>query len=472
MSETTKAVPVLALLKRHMVWLAPVLSGVLGLWMWQQGWQGNAALTAALTLLCALWWMFEPIPIPATSLIPLGVFPLLGILSPKDVALAYGSPLIILLMGGAMLSKAMEKSGAHRRVALGMVGLFGGGSQRRLVLGFMAASALLSMWISNTATTLMLLPVALAVLEKSDDRKLMIALLLGIAYAASIGGLGTPIGTPANVIMMQAYQDATGVELSFVDWMQWSIPVVVLLVPLAGFWLSRKLGSDTSMLELPDLGTWRKAERRVMLIFALTALAWITLKGPSGGWGQWLPTANYGSVALLAVLILFIIPDGEGGRLLDWQSANQIHWGVLLLFAGGIAIAKAFTSTGLSQAIGEALAGFNQLPVLLLLVLLSLGVAFLTEVTSNTATATLLMPILAATAIAAEMEPALIMLPAALASSCAFMLPVATAPNAIVFGTGQVRIADMVSNGFSINLIAVLVISGCSFVLLSLGAFG
>lgn len=471
MSETTKSVPVLALVKRNMMWLAPVLACILGVLMWQQGWQTNAAMTAALTLLCALWWMFEPIPIPATSLIPLGVFPLLGILSPKDVALAYGSPLIILLMGGAMLSKAMEKSGAHRRVALGMVGLFGGGSQRRLVLGFMVASALLSMWISNTATTLMLLPVALAVLEKSDDRKLMIALLLGIAYAASIGGLGTPIGTPANVIMMQAYQDATGVELTFVDWMQWSLPVVILLVPLAGLWLSRKLGTDTSMLQLPELGRWRKAEQRVMLVFALTALAWITLKGPSGGWGQWLPTANYGSVALFAVLVLFILPDGEGGRLLDWESANKIHWGVLLLFAGGIAIAKAFTSTGLSQAIGEALAGFNQLPVLLLLILLSLGVAFLTEVTSNTATATLLMPILAATAIAAEIEPALIMLPAALASSCAFMLPVATAPNAIVFGTGQVRIADMVSNGFAINLIAVLVISGSSFVLLSLGAF-
>lgn len=471
MSESTNAVLALELLKRNMLWVAPLGSLVLGLFMAQQGWPANASMTAGLTLLCALWWMFEPIPIPATSLIPLGVFPLLGILSPKDVALAYGSPLIILLMGGAMLSKAMEKSGAHRRVALGMVSLFGGGSQRRLVLGFMAASALLSMWISNTATTLMLLPVALAVLEKSNDRKLMVALMLGIAYAASIGGLGTPIGTPANVIMMQAYQDATGLELSFVDWMSWSIPVVIILVPLAGLWLSRKLSADTSMVQLPNLGKWRKAERRVMVVFAFTALAWVTLKGPYGGWGQWLPMANYGSVALCAVLLLFTLPDGEGDRLLDWNSANQIHWGVLLLFAGGIAIAKAFTSTGLSQAIGEALAGLNQLPVLLLLILLSIGVAFLTEVTSNTATATLLMPILAATAIAAQIEPALIMLPAALASSCAFMLPVATAPNAIVFGTGKVRIADMVSNGFAINLIAVLVISLCSFLLLSFGAF-
>ena len=459
------ALQYLAAFKRHMVWLGPLFGSLLGLAMYHQGWSLNASLTAGLTLLCALWWMFEPIPIPATSMIPLGLFPLLGVLSPKQVAMAYGSPLIILLMGGAMLSKAMEKSGAHRRIALGMVGMFGGGSQRRLILGFMAASALLSMWISNTATTLMLLPVALAVLEKNQDRKLMLALLLGIAYAASIGGLGTPIGTPANVIMMQSYQQATGIELSFADWMLWSIPVVVILVPLAGLWLSRGLSSDTRGLTIPSLGTWRKAERRVMIIFAVTALAWVTLKGPSGGWGQWLTSANYGSVALVAVLVLFIVPDGEGGKLLDWENANQIHWGVLLLFAGGIAIAKAFTETGLSQAIGEVLAGFVNLPTLLLLLLIGLGVTFLTEVTSNTATATLLMPILAATAIASSIEPALIMLPAALASSCAFMLPVATAPNAIVFGTGEVKVVDMVSRGFAINLIAVVVITGSCFAL-------
>lgn len=463
MSKPPAALESLSAFKRHMIWLGPLFALILGLFMMQQGWPLNASLTAALTLLCALWWMFEPIPIPATSMIPLGVFPLLGVLSPTQVAMAYGSPLIILLMGGAMLSKAMEKSGAHRRIALGMVGLFGGGSQRRLILGFMTASALLSMWISNTATTLMLLPVALAVLEKNQDRKLMLALLLGIAYAASIGGLGTPIGTPANVIMMQAYQQATGLELSFADWMLWTLPVVVILVPLAGLWLSRGLSADTSGLTIPKLGAWRKAERRVMVVFALTALAWVTLKGPGGGWGQWLTTANYGSVALVAVLILFIIPDGEGGKLLDWSSANQIHWGVLLLFAGGIAIAKAFTETGLSQAIGEVLAGFVSLPTLLLLLLISLGVAFLTEVTSNTATATLLMPILAATAIASAIEPALIMLPAALASSCAFMLPVATAPNAIVFGTGEVKVVEMVSRGFGINLIAVVVITGSCF---------
>ncbi|MCV6613602.1 MAG: SLC13 family permease [Cellvibrionaceae bacterium] len=470
MTQGSAVLGFLAKFKRNTLWLAPLLGLLLGLLMQQQGWAINACITAGLTLVCALWWMFETIPIPATAMIPLGLFPLLGVLTPTQVALAYGSPLIILLMGGAILSKAMEKSGAHRRIALGMVSLFGGGSQRRLIFGFMVASALLSMWISNTATTLMLLPVALAVLEKSEDQRLTLALLLGIAYAASIGGLGTPIGTPANVIMLQNYAQVTGTEPSFADWMAWSIPVVICLIPLAGLWLTRGLSGGTEALNIPELGPWRKAERRVLIVFALTALAWVTLKGPGGGWGQWLPTANYGSVALAAVLILFIIPDGEGGRLLDWQSANQIHWGVLLLFAGGIAIAKAFTETGLSQAIGEALAGFVSLPTLLLLLLIGAGVAFLTEVTSNTATATLLMPILAATAVASDMEPALLMLPAALASSCAFMLPVATAPNAIVFGTGRVTVANMVQRGFAINLIAVGVIGLCCYGLYSVNA--
>lgn len=432
---------------------------LLGLSMSSAGWGVSACLVAGLTLVCALWWMFEPIPIPATSMIPLGVFPLLGLLDAKQVALSYGSPLILLLLGGAMLSKAMEKSGAHRRVALAMVAMFGGGSQQRLVIGFMVAAAVLSMWISNTATTLMLLPVALAVLEQSKDRKFTVAMLLGIGYAASLGGLGTPIGTPANVIMIDVFARTTGTELSFLDWMMWALPVVVVVVPLAGWALTRDLSSADHGIELPKLGSWRKAEVRVMVVFALTALAWMTLKGPFGGWGQWLPGANYGSVALTSVLLMFCIPDGKGERLLDWESANKIHWGVLVLFAGGIAIAKAFEATGLSAAIGQAMSGFTALPVLLLMLLLALAVTFLTEITSNTATATLLMPILAATALSSELNPAILMLPAVLSTSCAFMLPVATAPNAIVFGTGRVAITDMVSNGFAINLIAAVVIS-------------
>lgn len=448
-------------------YVGPLSAIIVGAGMAVAGWPFDAWMTAALTTLCAIWWIFEPIPIPATSLIPLGLFPLFGILDGKQIASAYGHYLIILLMGGAMLSKAMEKSGAHRRVALGMVHLFGDGSQRRLVFGFMVASAVLSMWISNTATTLMLLPVALAVLERAPDKKLAVPLLLGIAYAGSIGGLGTLIGTPPNVIFLENYTLATGTEPTFLGWMQWALPVVVLFIPLAGLWLTRNLG-HAGELHIPRQGPWRAEEVRVLLVFAATALAWATLKEPFGGWSAWLnvPEANYAAVALTAVVLLFVLPNGKGGRLLDWQAASSIQWGVLLLFAGGIAMAKAFAATGLSEAIGNQLAGLATLPPIVMIFCVALGVTFLTEVTSNTATTTLLMPILAAAAVSNSIEPALIMLPAVLSASCAFMLPVATAPNAIVFGTGKMRVADMVREGFALNLMGAVLITGvCYFML-------
>ncbi len=450
-------------IKSLSLWLAPIVAALVTLLMLNSGWPREGALTAGLTTLCALWWIFEPIPIPATSLIPLGVFPLLGILDGKQVAQAYGDPLIILLMGGAMLSKAMEKSGAHRRLALYMVNLFGGDNQRRLVLGFMVASAMLSMWVSNTATTLMLLPIAYAVLDSADEdgaRKLAVPLFLGIAYAASIGGLGTPIGSPPNIIFLKIYGEATGSIPSFSQWMLWGLPVVVLLLPLAGLWITRHLG-QTARLNIPQSGAWRSEEARVMIVFILTALAWITLREPFGGWTTWLgvPTANYAAVALTSVVAMFVLPNGRGGRLLDWESASTIHWGVLLLFAGGIAIAKAFTVTGISQAIGESLSGVTRLSIILLIAVVALAVTFLTEITSNTATTTLLMPILAAASLGAGFDPALLMLPAALSASCAFMLPVATAPNAIVFGTGQVTVQQMVREGFALNLMAAVTIT-------------
>ena len=450
-------------IKSLSLWLAPIVAALVTLLMLNSGWPREGALTAGLTTLCALWWIFEPIPIPATSLIPLGVFPLLGILDGKQVAQAYGDPLIILLMGGAMLSKAMEKSGAHRRLALYMVNLFGGDNQRRLVLGFMVASAMLSMWVSNTATTLMLLPIAYAVLDSADEdgaRKLAVPLFLGIAYAASIGGLGTPIVSPPNIIFLKIYGEATGSIPSFSQWMLWGLPDVVLLLPLAGLWITRHLG-QTARLNIPQSGAWRSEEARVMIVFILTALAWITLREPFGGWTTWLgvPTANYAAVALTSVVAMFVLPNGRGGRLLDWESASTIHWGVLLLFAGGIAIAKAFTVTGISQAIGESLSGVTRLSIILLIAVVALAVTFLTEITSNTATTTLLMPILAAASLGAGFDPALLMLPAALSASCAFMLPVATAPNAIVFGTGQVTVQQMVREGFALNLMAAVTIT-------------
>ena len=459
-------------LRRLSIWLAPLIALSVTLLMMSAGWAREGALVGGLTVLCALWWIFEPIPIPATAMIPLGVFPLLGILDGKQVAQAYGDPLIILLMGGAMLSKAMEKSGAHRRLALYMVNLFGGDSQRRLVLGFMVASAALSMWVSNTATTLMLLPVAYAVLQSidskganaADAKKLAVPLFLGVAYAASIGGLGTPIGSPPNIVFLKIYGEATGSIPSFTQWMLWGLPVVILLLPLAALWITRNLG-DAEPLKIPQAGAWRSEEARVLVIFFLTAMAWITLREPFGGWSQWLnvPSANYAAVALTSVILMFILPNGQGGKLLDWESASAIHWGVLLLFAGGIAIAKAFTVTGISASIGESLSAVTRLSIIALILVVALTVTFLTEITSNTATTTLLMPILAAASLGAGFDPALLMLPAALSASCAFMLPVATAPNAIVFGTGEITVEQMVREGFALNLIGVVVISAVVF---------
>ncbi|MGB1807675.1 MAG: SLC13 family permease, partial [Porticoccaceae bacterium] len=388
-------------LKSLSLWLAPLAAVLTALLMIEFGWAKEGAMAAGLTLLCALWWVFEPIPIPATSMIPLGVFPLLGILDGKQVAQAYGDPLILLLMGGAMLSKAMEKSGAHRRLALYMVNLFGSHDQRRLIFGFMVASAVLSMWVSNTATTLMLLPVAYAVLESADSpataNKLAVPLFLGIAYSASIGGLGTPIGSPPNVVFLKIYAEATGTNIGFGQWMLWAIPVVLLMIPAAGLWMTRNLDRGEP-LSIPQVGEWRTEETRVLLIFSLTALAWITLREPFGGWSLLfgLPSANYAAVALTSVVLMFVLPNGHGGKLLDWESASSIHWGVLLLFAGGIAIAKAFAVTGISEAIGQSLSGVTRLSIIAIIAIVALSVTFLTEITSNTATTTLLMPILAA----------------------------------------------------------------------------
>jgi sodium-dependent dicarboxylate transporter 2/3/5 len=440
--------------------------------MMQLGWAKEAAMAAGLTLLCALWWVFEPIPIPATSMIPLGIFPLLGILDGKQVAQAYGDPLILLLMGGAMLSKAMEKSGAHRRLALSMVNLFGSHDQRRLIFGFMVASALLSMWVSNTATTLMLLPVAYAVLESAESpaaaSKLAVPLFLGIAYSASIGGLGTPIGSPPNVVFLKIYAEARGIDIGFGQWMLWALPVVLIMIPAAGLWMTRNLDRGEP-LSIPGVGQWRTEEVRVLIIFGLTALAWITLREPFGGWSLLfdLPSANYAAVALTSVVLMFVLPNGHGGKLLDWESASTIHWGVLLLFAGGIAIAKAFAVTGISEAIGQSLSGVTRLSIIAIIAIMALSVTFLTEITSNTATTTLLMPILAAASLGAGIEPALLMLPAALSASCAFMLPVATAPNAIVFGTRKIGVQQMVREGFALNLIGAAVITAVVYIWLA-----
>ena len=419
-------------------------------------------VTSVVAWLCMIWWIFEPIPIPVTSLLPIAVFPVTGILTAEQVGASVGSPLIILLLGGFLLSRGMESSGAHHRIALTVVNLVGGHRPKQLVLGFMLAGALLSMWISNTASVLMLMPVALAVLASCSDRTVLAPpLLLGLAWSCSIGGLGTPIGTPPTLFFMQVYQDTTGNAIGFTQWMSWGVPVVALLIPIAALWLARLLPSDLTVT-LPEVGAWRSAERRVLTIFALTALAWMTRSEPFGGWQAWLglASANDAAVAFCAVILLFLVKDREGEPLITWEQASSIPWGVLLLFAGGITLAQGFVSSGLSSQVGDLIANVASIPLLLAIMAIALMVTTLTETTSNTATTALLMPILAAAAVAADIEPAILMVPAAMSASCAFMLPVATAPNAVVFGTGQLAIQTMVKQGLIMNLMAVIIISG------------
>ena len=455
--------------QEQLIWLAPLISLLAG---WSANEFGGLSVPACLTLgiglWTALWWIFEVIPIPVASLIPLALLPLTGVLTPMQIAQKYGHPLVLLLLGGFLLSKAMEKSGAHKRIALMMVNACPSG-EKFLILGFMIATAFLSMWISNTATTLMMLPMALAVIQGSRNHQLTIPLLLGIAFAANVGGIGTPIGTPPNLVMIGAYADLGFPELSFSEWMKFGIPVTIIMVVVIWLWLSRGITGNKE-ISLPNPGNWRAAEVRTLLVFGLTALAWITRSEPFGGWKTWLdlPNANDASVAFLAVITLFCLPSGSGirDRLLDWKTANQIPWGMLVLVGAGLCLGEAFKQSGLSASIARVFSGIDNLPLFGLLLGICLLVTFLTEMTSNTATTNVLMPILGAAATASNLDPILLMIPAAMSASCAFMLPVATIPNAVVFGTGEITVGKMAREGLVLNILGAVVISAICFFLL------
>jgi sodium-dependent dicarboxylate transporter 2/3/5 len=448
------------------------------------------AMTAAVTILCAVWWCTEAVPIPVTSIIPFAVFPLAGVLDHTVLAGAMGDKFVLLFMGGFMLSKAAEKSKAHLRVAQGMIKLVGTSSNRRIIIGFMLATAFCSMWISNTATALIMLPVAIAVIERNgNDKRFAVSLLLAIAYGSSIGGMSTLIGTPPNGVFAGIYEKTTHIPVDFVSWLKIGIPVSVLMLIACGIVLTFFVKGGGNYTQ-QALGPWTPAQRRVTVVLGLTALLWITRKlpfDPASGigyyMGEWakgwagkfnMPMAQDATVALLMVVVMFLIPNGlkddKGKRdhLLDWKTARDIPWGILLLFAGGIAIAKAFGSSGLAAVIGQQMEQLTSgMSPLMIIAIICLTVTFMTEVTSNTATTTLLMPILAASAVAAGVEPSMLMIPAALSASCAFMLPVATPPNAIVFGgSDHITIPQMVRHGFVLNIIGVIVVTAvCYFVL-------
>ncbi|HIA02851.1 MAG TPA: SLC13/DASS family transporter [Myxococcales bacterium] len=450
----------------------------------------GAIRVGAIAFLMAVWWVTEAIPIPATSLLPLVLFPLLGISPSKATAVAYASPFIILLMGGFFVALTLERWNLHKRIALNLI-IRIGTRPDRLILGFMVAGALLSMWISNTATTLMMLPIAVAVLQRVDEtgadpdkvRKIGVGLMLGIAYACNVGGIGTPIGTPPNLIFIGQFETAfpDRPPIGFIDWMIMTLPIVVIMIAIIWFvltrWINRvdrdiSIGDESSLKnELNDMGGLSSAERRVAVVFVFTALAWIFRRPIEignmaiPGWSNLLElqkVVDDGTVAIAAAIVLFLLPAGKGNkgvRLLDWETAVRIPWGLLLLFGGGLALADGFKVTGFSEWVGQELAGLATLSPWVLIGVVCLAVTFLTEITSNTATTTILMPVFAAVCVKQGVDPYHLMLPAALSASCAFMLPVATAPNAIVFGSGRVKMADMVRCGIVINLIGVVVIT-------------
>lgn len=440
----------------------------------------EAVRVFGITLIVGIWWVTEALPLGASALVPAALFPFFGIATAKQVAPAYMSPFIMLLLGGFLLALAVEKSGVHRRLSLYIL-LAVGTSPRRLVLGFAVAAAGLSMWISNTATTLIMMPIAIAIADRAranttpeQAQAFTIAVLLGTGYGASVGGMGTPVGTPPNLIAMGAMDAVFDGDpgLTFVGWAYRAAPAVILIVPIVWLMLTRvypkvpadlPLGAESVVRdELKQLGSWRPSEVRALLVFGLAALLWVTradLKlgelGTIPGWASTfgIKGVHDGTIAILAAVVAFMMPSGDkpGDRVLDWPTAMKVPWGLVLLFGGGIAISLGFQVSGLSQFVGSALAATAGSSPYTFLGITTLTATFGTEIISNTALANITMPILAATAKAAGTDPRLLMVPVALACSCAFMMPAATGPNAIVFGTGRVRISDMVKAGFLTN---------------------
>ncbi|MFT5701717.1 MAG: sodium-dependent dicarboxylate transporter 2/3/5 [Desulforhopalus sp.] len=464
--------------------LGPVLFLVMLFMPTPSGMEPAAQKMAAVACLMATWWMTEAIPIPATSLIPIALFPLMGIMHTKQAAAPYASHLIFLFMGGFIIALAMQRWNLHRRIAMNIVKLVGF-SPGRLIFGFMAATAVLSAFVSNTATTVMMMPIGLAIithvitegkkegLDKDIDFSpenfaFGLNLMLGIAYAASIGGVATLIGTPPNTVLAGYLQKTYGYEITFASWMKVGVPLVLIFLPLCWLWLTKvanpmKLkkvpgGRDLINSELKAMGTMSSGERWTALVFGLTALGWIFRKNIDFMFYDPKMITD-AAIAMTGALVLFLIPINLKKNIfvMDWHWASKMPWGVLILFGGGLSMAGGFKVTELATWIGSQVGLLDQAPILVLIIAVATLIIFLTELTSNTATSAMVMPILSAVAIGLGQNPLLLVVPAAIAASCAFMLPVATPPNAIVFGSGYVTIPQMVKSGFGLNIIGIVI---------------
>ena len=437
-------------------------------------------LMLGLTLWMAIWWITEAVPIAGTALLPLMVLPLAGVLNLKQVSNNYMDPTVLLYMGGFLLATSIEKWNLHKRIALNIINLLGT-DLRRIVLGFMLATGFLSMWISNSSTALMMLPIGLAVIGQfkhhlGDENGILSTnlaknILLGIAYAASIGGMATLIGTPTNNILRAVVEKLYNYTIDFNEWMLFAFPFSVVLLAIAWYYLvnfgnplPKKFNLTEAKSVIQDqivaLGKISYEEKTVLAVFGLVCFSWITrsfLLAPL------LPALDDTIIALLGVMLLLLLPSSgksePKGRILDWKTAEQIPWGVLILFGGGLALAEGFKETGLASWIGQHLSLIEGVSFFVLLLIIIAAVNFLTEVTSNVATASMLLPILASVAIKLDVHPFGLMVGATLAASCAFMLPVATPPNAVVFGPGYLKIKDMVKAGLWLNIISIILLT-------------
>jgi len=437
--------------------------------------------TVAVAALMAAWWATEAIPLPVTSLVPIVMLPILGVVPVKAATGPYAAPVIFLLMGGFIAAMGMQKWHLHRRIALAILSQ-AGDRPGALIGGFMATAAILSMWISNTATALLIVPIAITVAEtilgpRANGHSFMIALLIGCAWSASIGGLGTYIGTPPNLFVKGFILDATGRDITFLDWMAFAVPVVAVMVPLAWFVLTRicfrfdaetvKGGAAVIAEERAAIGGWTKPEKRVAIVMGAMAFAWAFLPFLADLM-PFLKGIDDTHVAVAGAIAMFLVPSGnkDGSALLDWPTAVRLPWGVILLFGGGLSLAAAVQSTGLAEWLGTSMSGITAAPLILIMFAVTLLVIFLTELTSNTATVAALVPIMAALATSAHVDPLYLAVPVALAGSSAFMLPVATGPNAVVFTTGYLRVPHMVKAGLMLNIAGSFVITGLCYWLL------
>lgn len=475
-------------MRRAALWAGPLVAGAMVVFLDLTPGNRATTYTAAITVWMAIWWLSEAVPLAITAILPVVVFPLLKIMTGKEVAGLYFNNVIFLFLGGFIVALALERWQLHKRLALTIISRLGS-SPALLLLGFMIATAFLSMWISNTATTMMMVPIALGAVTRLESngagQKFATALLLAIAYSASIGGIATLIGTPPNLALTRIYSQTFpgSPEISFTSWFAFALPIslVLLLITWAGFaiWLrdgssAPQLNRDIFRSELRQLGPPSREERIVMVHFIVLALLWLSrgdiIAGTVHlrGWASQLGLTGFvddGTVAVAVATSLFLFKSEKSPsrRLMDWRTAKKLPWHIILLFGGGFALAQGFTTSGLSAWLGGKLAGLSQLSPIIIVALICLTLTFLTEFTSNTATAQVMLPVLAAVSLDIGVPPLMLMVPATISASCAFMMPIATPPNAIVFGTGRLRIAQMARAGFFLNIIGVLVITAAVF---------